>query len=126
MTKRVLIVEDEPDEARTYLEMLRAAGYEAQSAGNGREAVWVANEFHPDVMLVDIGLPDGNGLILARTLGMLHEAPVVIMTGLPSFGLDEPLSANPYVKCVLFKPCSSRTLLNAVEEAASCHPTALQ
>lgn len=117
MAKRVLVVEDDPDAARTYAEMLSSGGFLVESAGNGKEAVVKANEFEPDLVLIDIGLPDGNGLLLARTLGMLHEVPVVMVTGMPSFELQEPMSANPYIQSILFKPCSSRTLIASIEEA---------
>jgi len=117
MEKRILIVDDEPDTSSALSAALTSAGYGVQTAADGKDAVCKANEFRPHLMLIDIGLPDGNGLRLARTLGMLHEAPVVIMTGRPSFDLEEPMSDNPYIKCVLFKPCSSRTLLKAVEES---------
>lgn len=122
MEKRILIVDDEPDTSHLLADILTNAGYRVQLAGDGKDAVCKAHEFHPDLMLIDIGLPDGNGLLLARTLGILHEAPVIAVTGLPSFELEEPLSANPYVKCVLFKPCSQRTLLAAVEEALGPQP----
>jgi DNA-binding response OmpR family regulator len=123
MEKRILIVDDEPDICATLFDVLTSAGYRVQTASDGREAVCKANEFRPHLTILDIGLPDGNGLLLSRTLGILHETPVIILTGLPSFDLEEPLSANPYVKSILFKPCSPRTLLSAVEEVLGPQPS---
>ena len=117
MMKSILVVEDEPDSGKAIQDMLSIAGYSVEVAETAKDAVSKAHDQPPDLMLVDIGLPDGNGLFLAHMLSAVHEVPVVIMTGRPSFTLDEPLGGNPRVKAVLFKPCSSRTLLNAVQDA---------
>lgn len=117
MTRSILIVEDEPDAVKALHDMLEAAGYQVHVAETAREAICKAHESPPDLMLVDIGLPDGNGVFLAHMMSAVHAVPIVIMTGRPSFTLDEPL--NDKVRAVLFKPCSSRTLLHAVEEAVS-------
>jgi DNA-binding response OmpR family regulator len=117
MPKSILVVEDEPDAGQAIHDMLSFAGFTVSVAETAKEAVTKAHDQPPDLMLIDIGLPDGNGLFLAHMLSQVHEVPVVIMTGRPSFSLEEPLGANPRVKAVLFKPCSSRTLLSTVQDA---------
>jgi DNA-binding response OmpR family regulator len=118
MGKLILIVEDEPDASTALSEILRLAGYSVQTAETAKDAIGKAHDQQPDLLLIDIGLPDGSGLFLARMLGEVHATPMVIMTGRPAFSLEgDGLGANPRVKSVVFKPCSTRTLLRAVQEA---------
>lgn len=119
MNKRILIVEDDESAAAAFEEALSRTGYAIDRAETAVEAVCKVRELRPDLLLIDISLPDGSGTLLARTLGLAHGVPVIIMTALPAFSLEESLSVNPYVKCVIFKPCSIRVLLHAVEEALS-------
>jgi len=65
---RVLVVDDNVDSATTMGVFLDLCGYSTQMAFDGVEAVRAANEFHPDVILMDIGLPGMNGLDAARAI----------------------------------------------------------
>lgn len=115
--KKILIVEDDPDASSAMRDILELSGFSLETAPNAFEAVRKVRENKPDLLLIDISLPDGDGVLLARTLGLAQGVPVIIMTGLSTFPLEEPLSANPFVKFILFKPCSPRTLIAAVREA---------
>ena len=65
---RVLVVDDEPPILRALTANLRARGFEPAAARDGEEALRVAAEFHPDVVVLDLGLPGISGLEVIRGL----------------------------------------------------------
>jgi two-component system, OmpR family, KDP operon response regulator KdpE len=78
---RVLIVEDEPALLRALRIDLRARGYEVQTAGTGRDALALASQRPPDVVLLDLGLPDGDGTAVITALRGWSRAPVIVLSG---------------------------------------------
>jgi CheY-like chemotaxis protein len=65
---RVLVVDDESDVTLVVGEALRDRGHHVECASSGHEAIAIATAFHPDAVLVDIGLPDMDGVTLAEIL----------------------------------------------------------
>ncbi|MBO1331701.1 response regulator transcription factor [Streptomyces sp. VRA16 Mangrove soil] len=65
---RVLVVDDEPDLAEVVTGALRYEGWDVRSAATGRAAVDLAHEFRPDAVVLDIMLPDRDGLTVLREL----------------------------------------------------------
>lgn len=65
---RVLVVDDQPDTAEILSMLFEMLGLEARSATRGREGLVTAREFDPDLVLLDIGLPDINGFEVVRAL----------------------------------------------------------
>ena len=65
---RVMVVEDNPDSRVLLCEILEMAGFECQTAENSMRALELVKEFQPDLALIDIGLPEIDGLELARRL----------------------------------------------------------
>jgi CheY-like chemotaxis protein len=81
---RVLVVDDEPDVADTLALVLQAEGYNVRVAYEGWEAVWAAEEFRPDVVLLDLAMPHLHGFDVARLLrgqAGLADALLVAVTG---------------------------------------------
>jgi two-component system KDP operon response regulator KdpE len=78
---RVLIVEDEPGLLRALRIDLRARGYEVAVAVTGREALAQARRSPPDVVLLDLGLPDGDGTAVITALRGWSRAPVIVLSG---------------------------------------------
>jgi two-component system, OmpR family, KDP operon response regulator KdpE len=78
---RVLIVEDEPALLRALRIDLRARGYEVQTAATGRDALALARQRPPDVVLLDLGLPDGDGTAVITKLRGWSQAPVIVLSG---------------------------------------------
>jgi PAS domain S-box-containing protein len=82
--RRVLVVDDNPDAAETLAELLRMLGNEVLVAHDGTDALACAPRFKPDVVLLDIGLPDVNGYDVARQLrhvpGM-RQPRLIALTG---------------------------------------------
>jgi DNA-binding NtrC family response regulator len=82
MKYRLLIVDDEADSREALAELAGRWGYEVQSAADGSEALRRAIEWHPDVILTDLVMPNMDGLWLLRALrAELPECPVVLLTG---------------------------------------------
>ena len=82
--RRVLIVDDYPSVARSISQLLALVGHDVAVANDGESAVVRAREFHPDVVLLDIGLPPGDGFSVAeqlRTLPGLEHVVLVALTG---------------------------------------------
>jgi signal transduction histidine kinase/DNA-binding response OmpR family regulator len=82
--RRVLVVEDQPALSRVTVALLEKMGHEVRSAADGPEALLVAREYNPEVVLLDIGLPGMDGYEVARCLRseMGDDAPMLVaMTG---------------------------------------------
>ena len=115
---RLLVVEDHADMCtalRTFFEML---GYRARFATNVASALRAADEETFDVLLSDIGLPDGNGWDLLRQLEVADRRPphAIAMSG---FGLREHAerSKSAGFALHLVKPFSPESLIAALDEA---------
>ena len=78
---RVLVVEDEAAMSRALRINLRARGYEVATARTGREALAEASAHPPDAVILDLGLPDLDGVEVIRELRGWSRAPVVVLSG---------------------------------------------
>jgi two-component system, OmpR family, KDP operon response regulator KdpE len=78
---RVLVVEDEPALLRALRINLRARGYDVGVASGGREALAEARQRPPDVVVLDLGLPDLDGTEVIRDLRGWSRAPVIVLSG---------------------------------------------
>lgn len=77
---RVLIVDDEPQIRRALRTSLRAHGYEVATAATGEEGLALAVDAAPDLMLLDLGLPDLDGTEVIRRLRAFSEVPVIVLS----------------------------------------------
>lgn len=83
---RVLVVEDDTNQRLLYEEELREEGYEVVSAGDGREALRVARESNPNLVILDINMPAMDGLdALSQLLEINPTLPVIINTAYPGY-----------------------------------------
>src|SRR5258707_5358314 len=78
---RVLIVEDEPALLRALRINLRPRGYDVRVASGGREALAEARHRPPDVVVLDLGLPDLDGTEVIRGVGGWSSTPVIVLSG---------------------------------------------
>ncbi len=82
MKSRLLIVDDETDSREALAELAQRWGYDVQTAVDGTEALRRAVEWHPDVILTDLVMPNMDGLWLLRAVRTdLPDCPVVLLTG---------------------------------------------
>jgi two-component system KDP operon response regulator KdpE len=98
--QRVLIVEDEPALLRALRINMRARGYEVITAASGQAALAEASRRPPDAVLLDLGLPDVDGVSVIKRLRTWSTAPVIVLSGRTGSGdkigaLDA--GANDYV-----------------------------
>jgi two-component system, OmpR family, KDP operon response regulator KdpE len=77
---RVLVVDDEPQILRFLTVALNAAGYETIKASTGAEALRLAATQAPDLIVLDLGLPDRDGKAVLRELRQFSEIPVLILS----------------------------------------------
>ncbi len=77
---RVLIVDDEPPIRRLLRTSLQVQDYDTQEAATGAEAVSAALAWKPDIVLLDLGLPDMDGLEVIRVLRASSAVPIVVLT----------------------------------------------
>lgn len=112
----VLVVDDDPAIRRTLTINLRARDYDVETAADGRSALQIVDERMPDVILLDLGLPDLDGVSVLRRLRTNTAVPVVVVSA-----RDEPddkvealdLGADDFVT----KPFSLEELLARVRAA---------
>jgi two-component system, OmpR family, KDP operon response regulator KdpE len=77
---RVLVVDDEPQILRFLKPSLTAAGYEVISAATGKDALTAAATRSPDVILLDLGLPDMDGKDVIRELRSWSKTPILVLS----------------------------------------------
>ena len=78
---RVLVVDDEPQIVRALSINLRARHYEVTTAASGAEALAVAARHPPDVVILDLGLPDLDGVDVVHGLRGWSTAPIIVLSG---------------------------------------------
>jgi len=77
---RVLVVDDEPQIQRVLRPSLTASGYEVLEAATGREALATVSANSPDLVILDLGLPDMDGKEVLRKLRILTRTPVIVLS----------------------------------------------
>ena len=103
--EHVLVVDDYDDAREMYAEFLELAGYRVSQAKNGVEALKKADGLVPDVILMDLSLPDMDGIEVMRSI------PVVVVTGHSPENLEaDSLQCDGFVT----KPCPPDALVAEV------------
>jgi two-component system cell cycle response regulator DivK len=120
MAKTVLIVEDDELNLRFFDALLRSEGYATQTARSGPAALAAVRARRPDLILMDIELPEGSGLDVADTLrrdGNIGSVPVVAVTAHAMRGDAEHFCEKGCAGYVS-KPVTMKGLLDAVRKFA--------
>ena len=114
---RILVVDDYPGAAQASCMLLEAMGHEVQSALDGTTALTLAVTFAPEVVILDIGLPDASGYDIARQLRSLPRRPfIVAMTGWGTVR-DRVQSLAAGIDEHVVKPASMEKLTAIIEAA---------
>lgn len=113
---QILLVEDNETIRGAFGMLLEESGYRVLHAGSGAEAERIAAESQPDLILMDLGLPDGNGLDVTRRIkadSRTRDVPIVALTGR---ALETDRDACIRAGCVgyLTKPINTVKLLEQI------------
>ncbi|MDQ6826125.1 MAG: response regulator transcription factor [Candidatus Eremiobacteraeota bacterium] len=81
MSARILVVEDDEDMAKLEDTLLRRADYDVRIASNGVQALELADSYKPDVVILDVGLPDISGLDVCTSLATSNSAFILMVSG---------------------------------------------
>jgi len=116
MTKTVLIVEDNELNMKLFRDLLEAYGYETSGTSNGQEALGLVRKLRPDLVLMDIQLPQVSGLEVTRWIKddpELRSIPVIAVTAFAMKGdaerireggceayLSKPISVGKFIETV--------------------------
>lgn len=115
-----LVVEDDTSiRALTEIALTRLAGWRVITAERGRAAIELAKEHHPSVVLMDLMMPEMDGVEAARILlddPVTADIPVVLLTARSTLGSEEPPWAGVAISGVIAKPFDPRILADQIAE----------
>ncbi len=111
--KKILLVDDEPKIAQLARDYLESAGFSVLTAGDGKAALEAARSANPDLIVLDLGLPEMDGLDVTRAVRKESEVPIIMLTARGEesdrlVGLE--LGADDYI----VKPFSPKELVARV------------
>jgi DNA-binding response OmpR family regulator len=117
MPKKVLIAEDEPNIVVSLEFLLEQSGYETRAVGDGEEALRVAREFRPDLLLLDIMLPLRNGFQVCQLIREAPEFGAMKIVMLTAKGRDTEVAKGLAVvaDAYITKPFATRELLDTIQ-----------
>lgn len=117
MPKTVLIVEDNELNMKLFQDLLEAHGYNTLQTKDGKEALKLAREHHPDLILMDIQLPEVSGLEVTKWIREdedLKSIPIVAVTAFAMKGDEEKIREGG-CEAYLAKPISVVNFLETIE-----------
>ena len=123
--KTVLIIEDEEDAAELFAEMMRVSGFRVVKTSKSRPAISLMSSEKPDVILLDIMMPEISGLDILRQMRRepeLAKIPVIVVTA-KSMPSDVKNGMEAGASTYLTKPVGFLELKDAVERALANKPT---
>ena len=114
MSHRILVVDDEPSVTDLIAYNLRKALYDVQVVADGRAALRLAREYQPDLILLDLMIPEVDGLDVCRELRKSSEVPVIMITARGE-ELDRVLGLEIGADDYVTKPFSVRELMARIK-----------
>ncbi|MCM8773800.1 MAG: response regulator [Candidatus Omnitrophica bacterium] len=117
--KKILVVDDEEDMLLYIGNILRRANYDVLIANKGKDAIEIANNYKPDLIILDIVMPDMKGGEIAAALSQdltTVNIPIMFLTGLlvkKEEGVSDKIRGKHHI---LAKPVTSQELLKTVNE----------
>jgi len=121
MSRHILIVEDEPTLRDVFRRVLESSGYRISEAGTGAEARAAVLADMPDLVMLDLGLPDVSGLDIAREIRndpATAHIPVIALTGRAGVG-DRQACLDAGCQAYFAKPPSTKELLRRLPRLMS-------
>ncbi len=120
-SKKVLVVEDNELNMKLFCDLLDAFGFEAVKSIDGLRAVEMAKEIHPDLIIMDIQLPEVSGLDLARWIkddDVVGNIPILAVTAFAMRQDEEDVKAAG-CEAYMTKPIQMTPFIKMVEELTS-------
>lgn len=114
---RILLVDDHRDTLLATARLLQFKEYEVRTAGTAREALSLSNSDPCDLLITDLGLPDGSGAALLREIRQQYAVKAIALTGWSAEGC--PQADRDLFHSFLIKPVSFDQLLGAIRHAQS-------
>ena len=114
MSNKVLVVDDEKELALIVQDYLEAEGFDVYTAFTGQEAYQVFEREKPDIVVLDIMLPDDDGMEICRNLRSKYDIPIIMMSA-KSSDLDKILSLGLGADEYLTKPYSPAVIVAHVK-----------
>lgn len=117
MAKTILIVEDNELNMKLFNDLLEAKGYKILQTRNGREALVIARDQHPDLILMDIQLPEVSGLDVTKWIKedpQTADIPVIAVTAFAMKG-DEDRIRQGGCEAYISKPISVSGFLQTIQ-----------
>lgn len=121
MAKTILIVEDNDLNMKLFNDLLQAHGYETLQTMDGRDVMKLARDHHPDLIIMDIQLPEISGLEVTKMLKAdeeLKDIPVIAVTAFAMKGDEEKIREGG-CEGYIAKPISVPTFLETVAKFLS-------
>ena len=116
MAARILVVDDEPNILATVAPLLRGRGYEVISAMSGRAALDAFDREKPDLLVLDLGLPDMNGIEVCRQIRQTSSAPILVLSARGAEG-DKVKALDAGADDYVTKPFGAEELLARIRVA---------
>jgi DNA-binding response OmpR family regulator len=117
VTGKILVVDDEPAELRLIERVLSAKGYLVVKAGSGREAIRLVYEKQPELVLLDVMMPEIDGWQTCRLIREVSDIPIIMLTGRRNSEDDIVRGLESGADEYLAKPIGNRELLARVRAA---------
>jgi len=114
---RVLVVDDEPQLLRAMRITLQARGYDVRTAATGRKALSEAAATHPDVVVLDLGLPDLDGVDVITAIRGWSAVPIIVLSGRTTGG-DKVAALDAGADDYVTKPFGVEELLARMRAVA--------
>ncbi|MCK4390450.1 MAG: response regulator [Desulfobacterales bacterium] len=120
--KKILVVDDEEELLTLLSDILKRANYEVISTTRGKEAIELAINRRPDVVILDIGLPDMDGTEVAAVFGgnpSTADIPIIFLTGIITKQEEESVGRKTGKHYIIAKPVRVKVLLEMVSKVLS-------
>jgi two-component system KDP operon response regulator KdpE len=117
--KKLLLIEDDKDSVRAMAVRLKSEGYNLVVASDAISAISTARKEKPDLIILDLGLPGGDGFVVMQRLRSNYDlmmVPIIVVTAKdPKYNEPEAIQAGAYA--FFQKPFDTTELLNSIMDA---------
>lgn len=114
---KVLIVDDEPDTVEVVEQMLKGRGFEIARAYDGDQALEAAHRLKPDLIVLDVMMPEQDGWLVCAKLKAIRPAPKIIIFTVLKHGESDRMARFVHADDIIHKPFTREQLLSKVDQA---------